>query len=181
MRLKRSSAASSVGSSMIMANMVGTRKVWVARACAAMADEARGVEVRRDPLVHTAHEGGQEEGAGRVRDGGGVEKAVARREVGHQVHEKGRELRGLPQRGERDRLGRTGGPASEAQAIGRLKLAVHAAGAGWTAVDQPAERVGAIDHGRTEALGVVDIVVDQAARAAVAELVADGPPPSRAR
>ena len=157
---------------MIMASMVGTKKVWVAFPCAAMPMNPGGVEVRHDPLVDAPHQRGQEEGAARVRDRGGVEEAVARREVGYKVHEKGREFRGLAQRGERDRLGRAGGPAGEAQAIGRLHVAVHAAVAGRTLVDELAERIGAVDLGRAEALGVLDIVVDEAAGAAVAELVA---------
>ena len=135
-------------------------------------DEAGGVEVRHDPLMHAPHQRGQEEGAARVRDGGGVEEAVARRKVGHQVHEKGREFRRLAERGQCDRLGRAGGPAGEAEAVGRLHISIHAAGTGWPVVDEAAQCVGAVDHRRAETLGAVDIVVDETARTAVAELVA---------
>ena len=107
-----------------------------------------------------------------MRDGSGVEEAVARCEIRHQVHEKGRELRGLAQRGQRDRLGRAGGSASKAQAQGGLKVAVHSASAGRSVVDEAAQHLAAIDHRRAGALGAADIVVDEAARAAVAELVA---------
>ena len=151
----------------------GGHEEGVGRALArSQIDKLGGAEVRHDERVRAPHQGGQEECAARVCDRRRVEEAVARREVGHQIHEEGRELRRLAQRRERDGLGRPGRPAGEAEAQGRLEVAIHAAGPGRSAVDEAAEGVKIVDHRHIEAVGTARAVVDQAACAAIGELVA---------
>ena len=172
MRLKPRSAVSSAGSSMIIASIVGTRNVWVACPCKAMAMKPAASKCGMIHWCTPRTSEGRKKAPDACAMGAAWRKAVSRRKVGHQVHEEGRKLRGLAQRRQRDRFGRTGGPAGEAEAIGCFELAVHAAGTGRPVVDEAAERVPAVDHRRAEALGAVDVVVNQAARTALAQLVA---------